>query len=228
MNRRSLIGIVLLALAGPGVARAGDIRGTVRAEGVQLPESASAGDGNYGSRKYRFLERINYDEIKEFVVFIEGPVVTDTGHADDVVRVVVQENGMFSPHVMPVRVGTTVEWPNEDDIFHNVFSFSDPEPFDLGLYKDEVKRIHFDQPGRVDVFCSIHKNMNCIILVLENRYFAKTDASGHFRISGVPGGTYQLKAWHERLPPQTLDVTVHSEGTVTADFVLGIKGIPRY
>src|SRR2546426_4738903 len=127
---------------------------------------------------------------------------------------------MFSPHILPVVMGTTVEWPNNDEIFHNVFSISDAKPFDLGLYRHpEIKRVTFDKPGRVDVFCSIHTTMNCIILVLENQYFAATDARGHYALTNVPPGVYQLKAWHERLPPQTRQIIVPENGEVQAEFV---------
>jgi len=129
-----------------------------------------------------------------------------------------------------VVVGTKVEWPNNDDIFHNVFSMSETKPFDLELYKGNPpeKTVVFDKPGRVDVFCSIHANMNCVVLVLENPYFAVADNARHFSITNVPAGTYKLKAWHERLPAQTQEITVPENGEVRADFILGIKNLPKY
>ena len=127
-------------------------------------------------------------------------------------------------------VGTLVEWPNQDSIFHNVFSMSDTKQFDLGLYKGSPtnKCVVFDKPGRVDVFCSIHENMHCIVLVLENPYFASTDENGNYKISGVPPGTYKLKAWHERLPADAKEITVPADGGVKADFTLGIKNLPQF
>jgi hypothetical protein len=144
-------------------------------------------------------------------------------------RRIAQKSAVFYPHVLPVMVGTTVEWPNEDEIYHNVFSVSDAKPFDLGLYKHpEVKRVTFDKPGRVDIFCSIHSTMNCIILVLENPWFASTDASGAYAIRDIPPGTYRLRAWHERLPSQTKDVTVTGDGEIKVDFLLGVRNLPQY
>ena len=104
------------------------------------------------------------------------------------------------------------------------------KPFDLDLYKGNPpdKRVTFDQPGRVDVFCSIHEKMNCIVLVLENPYFAVADSRGHYAITNVPPGTYKLKAWHERLPAKTMEVVVPESGEVKTDFVLGISGLPKY
>jgi hypothetical protein len=143
---------------------------------------------------------------------------------------VTQKGAVFTPHVLPVVAGTTVEWPNHDDIFHNVFSDSDAKPFDLGLYKGNPpeKRVKFDKPGKVDVYCSIHANMHCIVLVVENPYFAVTDTDGNYSITNVPPGTYKLKAWHERMPADEQEIVVPTNGVVRADFVLSIKNLPKY
>lgn len=126
--------------------------------------------------------------------------------------------------------GTSVEWPNNDDIFHNVFSESDPKKFDLGLYKNNPpeKRVTFDRSGKVDVYCSIHANMHCIVLVLENPYFAATDDSGRYAITNIPPGRYKLKAWHERLPADEREITVPERGATNVDFTLSIKNLPQY
>jgi hypothetical protein len=143
---------------------------------------------------------------------------------------VTQKSAMFTPHVLPVMAGTTVEWPNNDEIFHNVFSMSEAKQFDLDLYKDNPpeKRVTFDKTGRVDVFCSIHANMHCIVLVLQNPFYDLADDRGHYSISNVPPGTYKLKAWHERLPAQTKEIVVTETGETKTDFVLGITNLPKY
>jgi hypothetical protein len=122
-----------------------------------------------------------------------------------------------------------VRWPNNDQIFHNVFSMSETTNFDLGLYKGDPqdKRITFNKAGRADVFCSIHANMHCIVLVLENPYFCLADEHNHYSISNVPPGTYKLKAWHERMPPQTKEITVPEKGEVKVDFLLGFDNLPK-
>lgn len=213
---------------------AGDIIGTVRAEpkaGAEQDQAATS--AAYSSRKYKFAERVDYDAMQDFVVFLEGKIGTNATPAN-VVEVttskVAQKGALFTPHVLPVMAGTTVEWPNNDDIYHNVFSVSDAKQFDLGLYKGNPpdKRVRFDQPGKVDVYCSIHANMHCIVLVLENPYFATTDAAGKYTITNVPPGTYKLKAWHERLPADEREITVPTNGVVRADFVLTIKNLPKY
>ena len=215
-------------------AAAGDITGTVRAQGKAAADNGTATDGAYANRKYKFAEKVDYSAMHDFVVYLEGPVGTNSAPATNVVQVatmrVAQHDALFSPHVLPVMVGTTVEWPNNDSIFHNVFSMSDAKQFDLGLYKDSPpeKHVTFDKPGRVDVFCSIHENMHCIVLVLENPYFASTDENGRYAITNIPPGTYKLKAWHERLPADEREITVPASGEVRADFTLSIKNLPRY
>lgn len=222
---------LLVGLAG-AEAGGGTITGMVHAEGKPGAEENPFG-GKYTSHEFKFVERVDYPAMREdFVIYIDGPLsnapVAATNARAEVATVKVsQKRAVFSPHVLPVMVGTTVEWPNKDDIYHNVFSYSEAKSFDLGLYKDpEFKRVTFDKPGQVDVFCSIHANMSCVVLVLQNPYFAVTDKRGAYAITNVPAGTYRLKAWHERLPPQTRQITVPESGAVKTDFTLGITGLP--
>lgn len=212
-------------------AAAGTITGVVRAQGKPGADSEAL-SGKYSSREFKFAEKVNYAEMHDFVVYIDGMAgfkpLPPTKPAQVVTQRVWQKGAMFSPHVLPILVGTTVEWPNNDDILHNVFSISDAKPFDLGLYKSPtLKAVTFDKPGRVDVFCSIHTRMSCVVLVLENPYFAASDSKGRYGITNVPAGTYQLKAWGERVPSQTREITVPETGEVKADFTLGITGLPR-
>lgn len=214
----------LLALAALLPARAGTITGTVTAHAPATPGD-SAGGGGYASRRYKFVEKIDYDALQDFVVNIEQLV---SPPPDPAAKKIVQRDATFEPHVLPIVVGTTVRWPNEDDIYHNVFSMTDTQDFNLGFYKSEkVPEVRFDKLGRVDVFCAIHTNMHCIILVLPNPYFALVDGRHRFVIRDVPPGTYRLRAWHERLPAQVKEVTVPAEGEVKVDFVLGMAELPK-
>jgi len=212
-------------------ASGGTITGTVHAEGKDGTESAAAG-GNYSSHALSTAVRVDYAAMHDFVVFVDGVTVTNAV-ATNVVQVttlkVAQYHADFSPHVLPVLAGTTIQWPNNDDIYHNVFSVSDAASFDLGLYKDNPldKHITFDRPGKVDVYCSIHANMHCIVMVMANPYFAMTDRSGHYTISNVPPGKYTLKAWRERMPVDLQEITVPETGEVKADFTLTIKNLPK-
>jgi len=231
MNWRSAPLILSLLTFGLFSANAGVITGTVTAQGKQIAEQPGAA-GNYESRKFKFVDRINYAEMRDFIVYIEGPITNSVVAPGTTRKVLTQKDAAFRPHVLPICVGTTVEWPNQDEVFHNVFSYSEAKSFDLGLYKSDLKKpdpkVPFDKSGRVDVFCSIHSNMHCVILVLENTFFTTTDSAGHYTLRDVPTGTYKLKAWHERLPPQVKEITVSETGETKADFTLGIKDLPRY
>lgn len=223
-----VLALILLAHCVVWNALAGTIVGTVRAEG-KTEKGAAAKRGKYDGRKFKFVEKINYEELTDFVIYIDQPVTNLPAKPSKIVQIVTQRDAVFRPHVLPVVVGTTVEWPNKDEIFHNVFSISESNPFDLGLYKDpEIKKVRFDKPGKIDVFCSIHSQMNCVLLVLQNPFYATADQSGRFKIEEVPAGTYKLKAWHERLPAETKEIVVPESGEVRVEFTLGIKGLPKY
>jgi plastocyanin len=224
------VGICLAALT--SIGRAGTIVGTVHATppaGAPPGAGAGAGDDAYASRRYRFVEKVDYNRLRDFVVYIDQPVAGAPEKPTEQTVTTTQRDANFDPHVLAVAVGTTVLWPNEDDIFHNVFSMSDAKEFDLGYYKKEkVPRVTFDKVGRVDVFCAIHTKMHCVILVVPNRFFATADAGGHFVIRDVPAGTYKVRAWHERLPSREADVVVPATGEVHADFTLGPGELPKY
>jgi plastocyanin len=204
---------------------AGSITGTVSAKGpVGAP--AASGGGEYQSHRFSLAEKIDYEHLQDFVVYIDQAVDGEAGAK----ATITQRNVSFDPPLLAIPVGTKVLWPNKDEIFHNVFSMSDAKSFDLGLYtKDQkVPEITFDQPGRVDVYCSIHAKMHCIILVLPSRFIAKPDARGRFALTEVPPGTYKVTAWHDRLPPQSRTVTVSADGAAKVDFVLGLANLPKY
>jgi len=224
---RTLLSLGLAAIWAAPCA-AGTIVGTVRASALSGAPEASGG-GAYDSRRYKFVEKIDYEHLRDLIVYIDQPVAEPAPAGPQLAAVTTQKDASFDPHVLPVAVGTTVRWPNEDEIFHNVFSMSDVKPFELGFYKrDKVPEVTFDQVGRVDVFCAIHTKMHCIILVLPSAHFAVADANGRFVLKGVPAGTYKLRAWHERMPAQTKVVVVPAEGEVAVDFKLGLGELPKY
>ena len=132
-----------------------------------------------------------------------------------------QRNEAFVPHLLAIVAGTTVDFPNSDPTYHNVFSLSKPKRFDLGRYAaGRSKSIRFDQPGIVRVFCDIHSHMSAVILVFSHRYFAVTDDDGRYRIENVPPGAYSVVAWHESLPSDTRKTSVPDGGDVDLNFVL--------
>lgn len=139
-----------------------------------------------------------------------------------------QRNETFVPHVLAVTVGTTVDFPNNDRTYHNVFSLSRPRPFDLGRYAaGRSKSITFDRPGIVRVFCDIHSHMSAFILIFAHRYFDVTDDKGRYRIEGIPPGTYEVSVWNEAAPPAARTVTIPpAGGDVEVDFALGFPQSP--
>jgi plastocyanin len=158
-------------------------------------------------------------DLSNFVVSvedIEGPFPAPTGTG--ITQKMDQKGLRFVPHVLPVVAGTTVDFPNDDPVSHNVFSISETKRFNLGLYGRRMKRsIRFDQPGIVELLCNVHMEMSGYIVVLKNPYFAKTAADGSFRISGVPGGRHRLRCWHEQLPAQEQEIDVPNEGVVSVN-----------
>jgi len=135
-----------------------------------------------------------------------------------------QEGETFVPHVLPILVGSTVEFPNMDPIFHNVFSLSGTRTFDLGRYpQGDSKSVKFDRPGIVPVFCHIHSDMSAIILVRDNPWFTVPDADRHYRISDIPPGSYTLVAWHERAVPVEAQVEVEAGQTLELNLRVPIE-----
>jgi plastocyanin len=123
----------------------------------------------------------------------------------------IQKDKTFLPHVLAVTVGTVVDFPNYDPIFHNAFSNFDGQVFDIGLYPPGTSRsMPFRREGIVRVFCNIHPTMSAVIVVLRSPYFAVSNKSGVFQISDVPAGSYRLHVFHERATEQTLDELVRT------------------
>jgi len=117
----------------------------------------------------------------------------------------VQRNKTFTPHVLAVSVGTVVDFPNFDPIFHNAFSNYNGQIFDIGLYQPgTTKSLAFRREGVVRVFCNIHPTMSAVIVVLRSRYFATSAKNGGFEIANVPAGSYRMHVFHERAEEQTL------------------------
>jgi plastocyanin len=112
-----------------------------------------------------------------------------------------QKDRMFVPAVLAIPIGSSVEFPNQDPYFHNVFSYSKIRTFDLGRYpKGRSESVRFDKPGIVPIFCEIHYSMRAYIHVLETPYFAVSDVSGKFSIANVNPGEYEIHVWQENLP----------------------------
>jgi plastocyanin len=130
-----------------------------------------------------------------------------------------QRDLQFHPQVLPILLGATVDFPNRDNLFHNVFSYSRTKPFDLGRYpKDDSRSVTFDRPGVVRVYCDIHSHMNATILVLENPYFAAPDDNGAYSMRHIPEGTYTLVLWYDRDVVERRTVQVKAGQSIEVDF----------
>jgi hypothetical protein len=137
-------------------------------------------------------------------------------------------NKQFEPRVVALLPGESVNFPNLDPVFHNVFSLSGKNRFDLGLYKDGASKTQsFPEPGVVRVFCNIHPNMTAYVLVLENPWFAKAGPDGRYAIRGVRPGAYALRAWDERGGETEERVEVRAGETARVDFELDATSYKR-
>ena len=161
------------------------------------------------------------EEMRNVVLYVQHATVP-TG-ADPARATVAQRDEQFQPHVAPVYRGATVDFPNADDVFHNVFSLSSAKTFDLGRFpKGSSKSVEFDKSGTVQVFCHIHSDMSAIVLVLDNPYFATPTDAGKYAIEGVPPGDYTVIGWHERIKPIARTVHVVAGETARLDFNIPI------
>lgn len=179
-----LVLLVVLFFVIPAGAQTGSISGKVICRGLRDHRDAVV-----------YVERIP----EKAVIPPKEPVTLD------------QLNLTFLPHVLPVLVGTTVAFPNSDEVRHNVFSTSPAKRFNLGTYpRGVVKHVTFDQPGVVDLLCNVHSEMSAYVVILETPYFAVTGPDGKYEIKNVPPGRYVLKTWHESLKPQSKEVEVRA------------------
>jgi plastocyanin len=132
-----------------------------------------------------------------------------------------QLNQTFIPFVLPVVVGSKVNFPNDDTIYHGVYSESEARPFELPQYaKGESRSLAFDKPGVVEIFCHIHAHMNAYIVVLETSFYAQPGEDHVYQITDLPPGKYQVKAWHPRLGGKVQMVEIKSGQPATLDFTL--------
>ena len=156
------------------------------------------------------------------VVYLEGTFPASTTNSPQAPDQVLQKGMQFRPALLPIRVGTRVSFPNGDEFYHNVFSYSKAKRFDLGRYRKEDKPATqvFDKPGVVKLYCEIHQHMRGVILVLDTPYFTRTDTNGFYRLENLPLGQYVLKAWADEKHISEKPVQVEAGKTIHVDFDL--------
>jgi plastocyanin len=211
----AVIGLVLSGAAA-STARPGAIRGRVDLRRPAVAAERRPGVADLGTPAARDLP-----DLRRSVVYLEsaprGAFETNDGGR----AVMDQRNETFVPHVLAVMTGTTVDFPNSDAFYHNVFSLSKPARFDLGRYAAGRSRsVRFDKPGIVRVFCDIHSHMNAFILVFSHPFFALTNAEGRYGIDNVPPGNYNVIAWNEGTASEPKPVSVPDGGVAELDFTL--------
>lgn len=165
-------------------------------------------------------------EVHNVIIYLEGDSTRLAGSPARIAAArrgrIAQHDERFTPHVLAALAGATIDFPNDDDFYHNVFSLSSaagPNGFDLGRYATGTSRSWtFPRPGTVQVFCHIHSDMSAVLLVLSNPFFATPDEDKHYAIDDVPEGEYTIVGWHERIKPISRRVRVTAGQTTTVDF----------
>src|SRR5947199_1419939 len=154
-------------------------------------------------------------DLSDAVLYLETAAAVTTAARPVTVEIAITDKA-YAPHVVVVPLGSTVRFPNHDPFNHNVFSVSEPNSFDLGLYgRGEAKSYTFAHPGLVRVYCNVHPRMVAYVLVMENRYYAQPAGDGSFDVDNVPAGRYRLHVWHERIPSEVVkDVTAGAAATL--------------
>ena len=143
-------------------------------------------------------------DLGDAVVYLEGAATPATAAAPVTVEIAITDK-IYAPHVVVVPVGSTVRFPNHDPFNHNVFSLSEPNTFDLGLYgRGETRGWTFQHPGLVRIYCNVHPRMVAYVHVMANRLHAQPGQDGGFLIENVPPGRHRLHVWHERIPSEVI------------------------
>jgi plastocyanin len=206
----------LTAVSSPDAARNGSIRGR-----VEIRRAAPAAAPRAGLIEGGVLKAPDFTDRLRSVVYLETAPRAAFEQIDPARAVMDQRNETFVPHLLAITTGTTVDFPNSDRIYHNVFSLSKTKTFDLGRYAaGRSQSVRFDRPGIVRVFCDIHSHMNAFILVFNHPFFDVTDADGRYHIDNIPPGIYNVIAWNEGLASEPRTASVPEGGSTELDFQL--------
>jgi plastocyanin len=167
-------------------------------------------------------------ERSRVVIYLEASTSAGQNAADSPAPQIQQLDRRFMPDLVVIPVGSTVFFPNMDPIFHNIYSLSKPKSFDLGNYdKGQTRKVTFPKPGIVDIYCHLHPNMQATVVVTPNRWFARPNRTGQYRIPDVPPGQYTLVAWHKAAGFFRKTIVVENTHDTSADFFIPLDIEPR-
>lgn len=222
-SRRAPVALVLIAgaiVATPSAApTVGRIEGYVRLTSASVRPVPS---GVYPSRRVSAPVAHHTPEMDNVVVFIKNAPARE--RLPQMRATISQKDESFVPRVVAITTGSTVEFPNFDPYFHNVFSLSRAASFDLGRFpRGDSRTRKFTNSGLVKVYCHIHSHMNASILVFDHDYFQIPDASGSFSLAEVPTGNYEISAWHERIGESVRQIRVDPGQRTRVEFSLPVN-----
>jgi plastocyanin len=193
------------------------VRGRIE---IGVPVSARRASAAYPTRAVTAPVLAPVSEVKHVIVYLKDAPARPVRPVSVEIR---QRDEMFVPRVIAVPVGSEVAFPNDDRIYHNVFSLSRVGTFNLGRYPfGASRRVRFEKPGVVKVFCDIHSHMSATVLVFDHPWFAVPDEAGRFELAALPPGVRDIAAWHERLGETTVRVRAEAGQAVAADFTLPV------
>ena len=211
------VGAVTVGERTPHGQEAASVRGRVE---IGIPISTRRPTTAYPTRSVPAPKLAAESERRNVVVYLRNAQPQTVAPMRVAIR---QRDESFTPRVVAVTTGSEVEFPNDDPIYHNVFSLSRVKNFNLGRYpRGETRRVRFDRPGVVKVFCEIHSHMSATVMVFDHPWFTVPNDAGQFELTGMPSGERQITAWHERLGDTTLSVRMGTGRTVQADFILPV------
>ena len=209
--------MALLAGSRPAAQPPASVRGTVE---IGIPITMRRPASAYPTRTVPAPALAPASELRHVVVYLKDAPARPVSPMKVEIR---QRHENFVPRVVAVTVGSVVDFPNDDPIYHNVFSLSRPRNFNLGRYpRGHTRQVEFPKPGIVKVFCDIHSHMSATVMVFNHPWFALPAEDGRFELPGVPSGDREITAWHERLGDTTQRVRVEPGRAAATDFVLPV------
>jgi plastocyanin len=225
-STRTTIGLTAIGIvaAWVGVGSMAPAAPTGRVEGVVklvAPEERPIVTGAYPARRVN-KTAVRAGEVRHVVVFLRD--VPRSAALPPARLEMVQQEEAFAPRVVAITRGSTIDFPNADPFFHNVFSLSRAATFDLGRFpRGERRSRTFTQAGLIKVYCHLHSHMSASIMVFDHPHFAMPSASGAFALEEVPVGEYRLSAWHERIGESAKPIVVEAGRTLRVEFALPVE-----